>query len=585
MLTEKISVCVFTILCIALTASVVHADVSGIIKESGTLTPISGAIVTLQATSVRTTTAADGSFTLAVPDGVAQVVVGAAKGYFNGAVVIDAPNTGIDILLDPVPQTDDPSYTFMLPQTCGNCHPNQLKEWIGSPMFNAGTNTWVDDIYNGDGTPGGMGGFVYTRDSEFAGTNPNSECASCHQPEAWINTPFSALQDPALPRTLEALHGISCEVCHKMADVDVSKINFPGIFPGAVTFTRPASPDFHQVEYGLLGDADFALASQMRPSYQPQLAAEVCAACHQDANDPDENHSYTGIVSEPTYLEWIDTPYADENSGMYASCVDCHMPAASYNEACVILFPALIREAGQLRSHRILGSTPEYLENAVEMTMNTNIVGNQLNVEVTVHNSLTGHHVPTGVTVRNMILLVEAWPDGGDPATDALSFIGDQTIHDLGGIGDPAQGYYAGLPGKFFAKVNHDKNGNGPTFFTDATGIQFDNRIPALSYDTSNYSFMLQNGGGLMNVRARLIYRRAFRFLVDAKQWTEDGHGAPLADVQAPHYGHLMETTEETIEVPDVLVPTVSQWGLMVMTLLMLIAGTITLRRSNLQVN
>ena len=42
-------------------------------------------------------------------------------------------------------------------------------------------------------------------------------------------------------------------------------------------------------------------------------------------------------------------------------------------------------------------------------------------------------------------------------------------------------------------------------------------------------------------MQARLIYRRAFRFLVDAKGWTEDGHGNPLADVAPPHYGHLME--------------------------------------------
>ena len=29
--------------------------------------------------------------------------------------------------------------------------------------------------------------------------------------------------------------------------------------------------------------------------------------------------------------------------------------------------------------------------------------------------------------------------------------------------------------------------------------------------------------------------------LVDAKAWTEDGHGNALADVQPPHFGHLME--------------------------------------------
>jgi len=164
---------------------------------------------------------------------------------------------------------------------------------------------------------------------------------------------------------------------------------------------------------------------------------------------------------------------------------------------------------------------------------------------VDVYNAYTGHHLPTGVTVRNMILLVDAWRDADE---EPLVSTGTQVVHDLGGTGgDPADGYYAGLPGRFFAKVNHDAKGNGPTFFTDATGLQFDNRIPALQTDTSNYAFQVPPGSGPLRVRARLIYRRAFRFLVDAKGWTTNGHGAPLADVAAPHYGHLMEDVEVLI--------------------------------------
>ena len=102
--------------------------------------------------------------------------------------------------------------------------------------------------------------------------------------------------------------------------------------------------------------------------------------------------------------------------------------------------------------------------------------------------------------IRNMILLVETWRD-----EDGQSFIhtGDETVHDLGGLGDPAQGYYAGLPGRFFAKVNHDADMQGPTFFTDAAGIQFDNRIPALATDVSNYTFAVPGGGGTARIRAR----------------------------------------------------------------------------------
>ena len=131
-----------------------------------------------------------------------------------------------------------------------------------------------------------------------------------------------------------------------------------------------------------------------------------------------------------------------------------------------------------------------------------------LDVDVSITNDRTGHHVPTGVTVRNMILLVDAWRgEDGLPLADD----GAQVVHDLGGIGDPADGYYAGLPGKLFAKVPQGAGGEAPVFFTDATGILFDNRIPALATDVSHYTFAVPPGGGTLHVRARLVYRRAFR--------------------------------------------------------------------------
>ena len=521
---------------------VAEAQVTGTVIDSSSSMPVASALVSRQGEGPQTTTAGDGSFVLNV-SGSDLVVVAAKTGFFNNSVTVTSPASGVQILIDPVPSWNDPGYQIAAPSDCAICHPIRLDEWLETPMAKGGVNTWVHDIYAGNGTPGGMGGFVYTRDSVYAASNPNSECASCHQPQYWIENPWAALDPDLGSSNPGVMHGISCDVCHKIEDVDTTKINYPGIFPGAVTFNRPAPGG--QVIYGMLADVDYWAGTLMRASYQPQLAAEVCAVCHQDANDPDENHSFNGVISEPTYLEWLASPYADPSSPMYASCVDCHMPQADTNQVCnIILTPN--RDPARIRSHEIWGTTPEYLDNAVDLDMTVDQVGNNLRVTVSLANNSTGHHVPTGVTVRNMILLVEAWEDGGDPLTDPLTHTGSQVIHDLGGIGDPAQGYFAGLPGKFFAKVNHDGSGNGPTFFTDATGILFDNRMPALSTDTSDYRFELPDHNATVHVRARLIYRRAFRFLVDAKAWTEDGHGNPLEDVTSPDFGHLMESAQET---------------------------------------
>ncbi|MBL4809554.1 MAG: hypothetical protein JKY43_05805 [Phycisphaerales bacterium] len=521
-------------------------QLTGVIRDEITNLPVEDAIVTHQATTNHTTTDANGVYSITVADATSVILVAAKKGYFNqsGTYFVGDP-LALDINIPMVPHADDPNYEFMSPNACAVCHHKQFDEWTDSPMAKAGLNTWVHDIYNGTGTDGGMGGFVYTRDSMFAGSNPNSECASCHQPEPWIQTPFSRMEspnDPGYP-SLGVVHGISCDTCHKIADVDVTKINFPGIFPGAVEFTRPEGPEFNQVMYGTLGDVDFSLPTVMRASYNPQLVAETCAVCHQDAADPDENHTYNGVISEPTYLEWTASAYSDPNSPHYANCVDCHMPATKDTQVSSLF--DLGRPAGSARNHMILGTTPEFLENAAELFVNTTTAGNQLTIDIDVANLYTGHHLPTGVTVRNMILLVEAWDQN---TGEALVFTGDQIIHDLGGVGDPAQGYYAGLPGVYFGKVNHDINGNGPTFFTDATGITFDNRIPALQTDSSSYSFTLPDNGSVQ-VSTRLIYRRAFRALVDAKQWTTDGHGNPLADIAAPHFGHLMESSDINLNI------------------------------------
>ncbi|GAB4386879.1 MAG: hypothetical protein Kow0022_17130 [Phycisphaerales bacterium] len=521
-----------------------EVTIHGVVRDLVSGAPISGALVSLQARGIRTTTGADGTYQLVIPDVPGSRIVAAAYGFYNQGADYDEVTT-IDFALAATPSVDHPSYSFVPPANCGSCHPNQFAEWNGTAMAMAGTNTWVHDIYNGTGTPGGMGGFVYTRDSIYASSNPNSECASCHQPESWIAAPFSRMQDPTDPGypSASTSHGISCEVCHKVAGVDVAKVNFPGIFPGAVAFHRPGPGE--QVMYGLLGDTDFDLVSVMQPAYQPQLSAEVCAACHQDKNDPDENHTYTGVTSEPTYIEWLESAYADPNSPSHATCVDCHMPASGQTQACVLL--DLGRDPETIRSHDIRGTSPEFLESAVDLDLSAQVVDGELAVHVDLTNTGAGHHVPTGVTIRNMILLVEAWRerDGVE-----LAYTGTQVVHDLGGVGDPAQGYYAGLPGKFFAKVNHNAAGVGPTFFTDAAGIIFDNRIPALASDSSDYTFAVPGGSGDLHVRARLIYRRSFRFLVDAKGWTQDGHGQPLADVTAPHYGQLMEQTDLVVAGP-----------------------------------
>ena len=538
----------FAGLAMVLSVKPAAAQIMGSVVAADGGAPIAGAVVSVQGTDVETTSGADGSFALGDASGPDLVVVAGAVGFFYGSATVSAPKSGVILQLDGVPLVDDPTYRFSSAEQCARCHAQQYDEWRGSPMSNAGVNTWVYDIYDGTGTEYGDGGFVYTRDSVVAEHNPNSECAACHQPEPWAASPGVAM-DPLGSDSPGSLHGVSCDMCHRIANVDASRPNFPGIHPETVRLTRPDSATW-VVMYGSLGDVNYHGEGEMRASYQPQMGAELCATCHQDKNDPDGDGNFEeddGIVSEPTFVEWRDSAYADPDSAHFATCADCHMAPTTAADACTVLDPSIGRPEGEIRSHRILGTTAEFLENSVTMTMDVSQTEDALAVTVDIVNDRVGHHVPTGVTIRNMILVVEAMRTQ-DGAT--LEHLGSQVVHDLGGVGDPAEGYYAGLPGKLYGKINQAENGTSPTFFTDAIRIVTDNRIPALGSDRTEYAFRIPEGGGDLRVRARLIYRRSWRALTDAKHWTEDGHGEPLADVAAPHFGHLMEEATETVGLP-----------------------------------
>lgn len=519
--------------------------------DSNSGLPLPGVRVTLQATNIHTVTATDGTFSLPTVSGLGLKIVGAQKGYFNGVAIIDTPQSGAVISLDPVIAADDPGYNFVTPFQCAVCHPVQFEQWADSRMSHTGLNTWVYDLYDGTGTAGGNGGFVYLRDSVHAGVAPDGSCASCHQPEGWIEQPFTPLAPLSGPPTDAQERGVSCETCHKIADVDESQLDATGFIPGAVTVQRPdTSGLIDQVMYGLLGDVDFVVQNQMRGSLQPQLAAEACAVCHEYNSDPDHDNDFnepSSIPAQETYSEWKNSPYGDPTHALFQTCVDCHMTpfATEPVDACAALFPPLLRAPSTVHGHDIQGTTPTFLENAVTLTLNASQVGDELAIDAEILNDQTGHSVPSGVTLRNMILKISAT----DAQGTVLSQNSGDTIHPMGGVGDPEQGFFAGLPGKLFAKINQDATGTEGVIFTEATAIVLDNRIAPLATDTTQIRFDLTGSVSPITVDARLIYRRAPREVVADKGWQLDGLGQSLADIQGPDFGTLMENASATVEV------------------------------------
>jgi hypothetical protein len=87
-------------------------------------------------------------------------------------------------------------------------------------------------------------------------------------------------------------------------------------------------------------------------------------------------------------------------------------------------------------------------------------------------------------------------------------------------VGEAAQGRYAGLPGKGIAKILEELwSGRRPSgAYWNPTRILSDNRIAAGATDVSDYVFA-DPGEGPVQIRVRLLYRRAYIKLMEQKAW------------------------------------------------------------------
>jgi Carboxypeptidase regulatory-like domain len=521
--------------------------------QSADGSPLGGARVRVQGClGEPTTTDAAGGFVVPVPAG-ASVIAASAPGYYIGCpiavrggdcIAAQAGDAAVVIRLDPLPTDDDPAHVFHDPADCRVCHQDVYDQWNASTMAHTNGNRWVDNLYNGTDITMPRGpapdpanppyfGFLASHNADPAHPDRRGECANCHQPEyvgtAPTNTSFNDFQGAGM-------HGIACEFCHKIVDVDVSPegIARPNLVAGerglpAKTTMLRSSLD-PRVIFGPLDDVTFPGTPLMRGAHAPVVAdSRLCASCHEDhADSRDANgdflERYDGPPSQTTYSEWAASRYAAE--GIH--CQDCHMPATGADRFCSVT--PNTRDPSQVRSHVFEGTSPEFLKRAATLRVTTAVAGDALAVGVDVTNVGAGHSLPTGVTLRNMILVVLATDRAGTP----LAARSQRVVPNWGGTADPhlgqaenlAAGRLAGLPGKGYARVLVDENLAENVLFTEAVSA-FDSRIPADATDHTAYEFALPAHWQKQDVRvtARLYYRRAFKPVADQRRWN-----VPLGD-------------------------------------------------------
>ncbi|MCC6615717.1 MAG: hypothetical protein IT320_19765 [Anaerolineae bacterium] len=503
--------------------------VQGLVQDANG--PVPGAVVRVQGDNTAVTTDAAGRFGLLVAADAGDADITAwAPGYFVGSAhgLSESGFALIDLVR--YPTTDNLDYNWFSHEgaqgslSCSHCMPC-YDEWRADAHSLAAINPRFLSLYNGTtltGQPGTPTTYAFDADLGIDvpvapsqgqdGVGPGlrldfpdlgGNCATCHMPGAAAREGGAYHVDIQTASGID-LEGVFCEFCHKVGDVRLDANQMPDqSLPGVLSMQLYRPEADQQIFFGNFDDVT------RRVSYLPLIEESAfCASCHFG--------SFWGTVAYNSYGEWLDSPYSGPEIGQ--TCQDCHMPAVDYD---YFVYPeqgGLIRDSERIFSHRMPGaSDADLLHSAATLTVTTQREGDRLRVHVRVANTGAGHHLPTDNPLRNMILLVTATDADGQP----LALASGPTISQWGGVGDPAQGHYAGLPGVLYAKILADfYTGETPSYtYWRQTRLVSDNRIPAFGADETTYEFTLPADAGAVTVDAQLWLRRAFQELMDLKHW------------------------------------------------------------------
>ena len=389
---------------------------------------------------------------------------------------------------------DDPQYQYMSNKTCGSCHQEKLHDYQASLMGQTPHDPVFRQFYaaiNAQGKPDGIG---------FRAFKPKgpSDCANCHTPDVVLDAGHELSLEEAIKRGSK---GISCDYCHTIKDVKViynsESKRYDTRLWKMVTRARG------MVKHGPLKDAKSPFhETKFSPIH---TKSEFCAACHNN-----QEH----LLSLDSYDSW---KKAFDKGVVKKTCQQCHMPTGGKDRAIALGGPK--RPASQIHRHYFHGGhNAAMVKKAATMKADVKQQGGSLIVNVDVTNSGAGHTFPGAATLRNVILVVDAMDGAGKPLTHTGGK--KERLLALAGVGKSPRDF-GGHVGAMFARPFVTKSGKVPTGGFNADHILFDTRIDPGQTAHRSFHFK-QPDSSHAKVRVRLIYRWAFKPLVDKKGWKMD---------------------------------------------------------------
>ncbi len=507
---------------------------------------ISEAVVRIQTTEHSAITDSEGVFELAVPETFSDPVklTAWAKGYFIGGPIEASPGEkGVTISLHRHGRWDNREYEWLPSfesegsgenQGCAECHfrgesasgPElPVDEWLKDAHSQSAVNPRFLTLHSGKDMSGRRSPstrYRLTKDRKlyqlapdpeepyygpgYSLDNPNNpgNCGACHVPVAAANRPLNINPDSLQGVETE---GVNCDFCHKIWDVHIDPdtglpyADKPGVL--SYEFRRPF--EGHQFFAGPLDD----IAPGEDTYSELQKRSQFCAPCHYGV--------FWDTVVYDSFGEWLRSPYSNEETGK--TCQDCHMPSSGAEFFTHSEKGGLKRDPNTVVSHRMPGAKDlDLLQNSVSLSLEAERLPKGIRVRTKVFNDLTGHHVPTDSPIRHVMLVVRAY----DSDASELPLEEGPVLPEWCGSGDPADGCYAGLPGKVFIKMLEEKwTGVSPTAaYWNPTRVVMDTRLGAFESDVGEFLFRAPDSGDA-RIEAVLLYRRAYKELMDLKGWND----------------------------------------------------------------
>ncbi len=396
---------------------------------------------------------------------------------------------------------------FTPPETCGECHEQQYREWSGSVHALA----FKDPVYQGE----------LNKAVKAVGHEISRQCEGCHSPAGVVT---GEIKGPGLAGLSPmALAGVSCDICHSVSGhthwetpshepENGSMILTPGVDTlegpkkikrGPKAAFEGCGEDFHECQESPL-----------------HLRAELCASCHQ------VYHYESHFPLEATYLEWKHGPYAQRG----ILCQDCHMVDTEtflrtadnlqkpekgqyrhyFNGANYLLYHLAAGAARKAGDEELAANITEKYEMAVARLkaaaeLEVSPVyreGTLAEIKVRVKNVRAGHNLPTSLTnVRQMWLELTARNE------DGKVLFSSGTLDTKGQLPEDTRLFNSdGMADNFHFAIDP----------WEVTAFSRHDTIPPKGYKDVHYGIRPPEGGKTVAIEAKLRYRQADQGVAEA---------------------------------------------------------------------